>query len=203
MKKYLAIILALVMAFVVITPAAAETVGEGTTSKDVLVAFVDQAGNPITPATVYSVDITFNSLLDAPLKWTTTVEGSYKWNPATHLYENQTTNTPISFEAPDPVADAVVVKNHSNADVSVTAGFNGGTEAQAVHQASGIGVKLGTAEEDVLSSTLENAAEIALNNPDGADSVSYTLTPISSTLLSPAETQFTIGTITVIISAVQ
>ena len=166
MKRLFVILMALVFMTVPVTAFAA--VGKGDTqSIDVRAKYSDGTATP----DVYSVDISWGKM-----EFTYSASGSHVWDPAKHLY---TDNTSAVWTEN---GNTVTVTNHSN--VSVTADF-------VYVQASGYEDISGTL--DVTSRTL-NAGVV--NKPNEADGVTTKLT-LSGTLPGNV-TDFTkVGAITV------
>ena len=108
MKKFLALVLALVMVLSMATNAFATTISQGSENIDVQARYEDQTETP----DVYSVDISWG-----PMQFTYTKTGNMVWDPQWHTYNDETTGS-WSGEG-----NSVRVVNHSNTGVSVWLGF--------------------------------------------------------------------------------
>lgn len=106
--------------------------------------------------TVYSVDVQWGAMA---FTYTAPSEGT--WNPADHQYDGGTGTG--SWTCADGAGN-ITVTNHSNQKIAATVSFTAATGFSGV---------TGSFTSDTL--TLENAAEKALANPDGADSLTTTL----------------------------
>ncbi len=198
MKKFLVVLVAIAMMLVATLSVSAADItnvtNNNTATADVSVVFVDSTGNvTLTPATVYNVTVQFGTL---EAKWkvnnVTGAEGMV-WDPSTHTYkEGSTSGTNVTFETPDAISTAVTVTNHSNAAVAVVANFSG-TKTSTVNNA--------TATLSDGDTTLKSAAEVAYGDTSKAPATTYSIS-FSGTPTDPTA-GFTIGTITVSISAAQ
>lgn len=106
--------------------------------------------------TVYSVDVQWGAM-----EFTYTAAAQGTWNPADHQYDSA--GTEGSWSCADGAGD-ITVTNHSNQKIATTVSFTATAD---------FGDVTGSFTKDTL--TLENAAVKALGNPDGADSLTTTL----------------------------
>ena len=175
MKKFLSVILALVIALSLSVTAFAAT-NDGTQDTEITVngSFVSGTAG----SSVISVDITWDAM-----DFTYTAPSQGTWNPATHAYDGQTEggwsdNTP-----------AITVTNHSNVAVNATLGFTPdvagvvGTFTEAS----------GTANDNILNLATAVGTEAA-NAPTATANFSISGAAIDATQ--------TLGTITVTIKNV-
>lgn len=179
MKKFLAMILALVLVFSMSTVAfAATTEKSGNLTAANLPWKSDGKEVNITigaEAIVYNVDIVWQDL-------TFTYSNNQTWNPDTH------THTGTSGWDVAAIDNAIVVKNHSNAKVTVS------TEKTAEANNKGVEFYVTTAGSETLNSAVGTAV-------DEAPSVSYKVELGGNAPNDLTAGTFKIGTITVKIDA--
>lgn len=170
MKKFVSIILALVMVMSLSTTAFAVTITTGNQSIDVEAKYQDNTST----ATVYSVEVTWGAM-----KFTYGESGSKTWNPDNHTYSG---NTSAAWTAS---GNTVTVTNHSNAAVTASFAF----DALAAYSTV-------TGSFDIVSDTLDAGI---VGGYDKADKVVSTLT-LAGTLAETVSDFTRIGTITVTIA---
>ena len=152
MKKFLSILLALVMALSLsVTAFAAEN--NGTSGTDITVNGTYSPGTSTADETI-SVDIAWEAM-----NFTYTAPSQGTWNPATHAYEGQTAG------GWSDNTRAITVTNHSNVAVNATLAFNAdvagvvGTFTEASGTANDNILNLATA----VGTTVENAPTATAN----------------------------------------
>ena len=143
MKKFLSVILALVMALSLSVTAFAAT-NDGTSGTDITVNGTYVPGT--TGAEQISVDIVWDAM-----DFTYTGASQGTWNPATHAYDGATAggwsdNTP-----------AITVKNHSNVAVNATLGFT----ADVTGVVGTFTEASGTANDNILELATAEGTEVA------------------------------------------
>ena len=152
MKKFLSILLALVMALSLsVTAFAAEN--NGTSGTDITVNGTYSPGTSTADETI-SVDIAWEAM-----NFTYTAPSQGTWNPATHAYEGQTAG------GWSDNTRAITVTNHSNVAVNATLAFTAAVDGVvgAFTEASG------TANDNILNlatavgTTVENAPTATAN----------------------------------------
>lgn len=170
MKKFVSLMLALVMIMGLATTAFAATTLTGKTSAtgNVWGKYEGEIKEP----EVISVDITWGDM-----EFTYTEDGTNDWNPANHTYKDNGTRKWTA------TGNTVVVTNHSNVDVTVGFAF---TAAEG-HDVTGT--------FDVTSKKLTRGL---VDAHDTAPSVTATLT-LDGTLANTVKEKAQIGTITVTI----
>lgn len=185
MKKFLALILALVMVFSLAGVAFAEDVagnnvdtstGAGTENNDVVVKVT-------ASAKVYYVEINWE-----PLEFT--YSGEAKWEPTSHSYDR----TGLGFTDDEAV---ITVINHSNAPIWSTA------KLENVDTTSGFSATLDVTELDLVSADTDGYINTA-NAPAKTHTVTVNGEPTDAFLADVAAgltPSVTIGKVTVTISA--
>ena len=155
MKKFLSVILALVMALSLSVTAFAAT-NDGSSPTDITVNGTFVSGT--SSADVISVDVAWDAM-----DFTYTAPSQGTWNPATHAYEGATEggwsdNTP-----------GITVKNHSNVAVNATLGFKAdvagvvGTFTEASGTANDNILELATAEGTEVANAPTATANFGIN----------------------------------------
>lgn len=170
MKKFVSLVLALVMVMSLTTTAFAATITTGDQNIDVEAKYQDNT----TTSTVYSVDVSWGAM-----QFTYTESGAMTWNPADHTYTDSTT---AGWTAN---GNTVTVTNHSNADVTASFAFNALDAYNTV-----------TGSFDIASETLDAGV---VGGYDDADKVVATLT-LAGTLAETVTDFTKVGTITVTIA---
>lgn len=183
MKKILSIALAIAMVLSLGVCSFAATIESenGSTTTDVIIGVGD-----LTPAEkVYYVEVTWESLTFTYSKGT---QG--EWDETTHTYGDTT------GAGWDKTSATISVENHSNATVNVAAGFSNGESLENSKTTSGV-----TATVTVNNASLVMPAinEDVVNNPS-PDGTIGTIT-VSVADAPDVDNQFTLGTITISISA--
>ena len=136
--------------------------------------------------TVYYVEVVWESLV-----FTYNFANSGNWDPEYHTYDGPAN---VGW---DKTSASITVKNHSNAAIEVTASFADGSIEQTIQDPN----KKITATLDQTIQNIETADQVPYNNnKDDAPNRTFTVT-ISGT---PNEdtTDFTLGTVYVVISEV-
>lgn len=198
MKKLVSILLALILVLgLTVNAYAADTIetNGGTATGDVKIKVNDGVGG-----TVYHVTVEWKSL-----EFTYQKAGTGTWDPESHTYSDATTagwmdtdgessGDVVSGENNNTItrSNAIVVTNHSNVDVVVSATFGNTTAQQQGATNTGVTASLSVTNPTTLGSATEH-----MNKPTEADKVSYNLV-VSGT---PTESEASFGTITVKITA--
>ena len=195
MKKIIAILVAVSMlvAFSAFTAFAAVIEElDGSDSADVTVNVQDANPQPqpeIDP--VYYVDVAWETL-EFTYVWTSTDGSSVSWNPETHTYQGENGEDANGAWDNDVIADAIVVTNHSDANINAFAKFsNDATVSDAVN---GVTAEV-SCDGDMVE--LASAAVVAYGDYDAAESGSFDVSVDGQPGITSA---FTVDTITVTIS---
>ena len=156
MKKFLSILLALVMALSLsVTAFAAEN--NGTSGTDITVNGTYSPGTSTADETI-SVDIAWEAM-----NFTYTAPSQGTWNPATHAYEGQTAG------GWSDNTRAITVTNHSNVAVNATLAFNAdvagvvGTFTEASGTANDNILELATAVDTEVSNAPTATANFGIS----------------------------------------
>ena len=194
MKKILSITLMAVLLVGATLSVSAETkiLDDSTTSAsaNVNVQLTDEDGSVLTLDKVYNVEVVFDELT---FKYQAAVSNDGTkavWDPSSHTYTVGENGTDISFST--PADQSIVVKNHSNAEVGVTANFVGDSKTSAIKN----GVNSTISNNDT---TLASAAlGASYNNVGAAPSTTYTVGMEGTPTMD--ELTFLVDTITVTIT---
>lgn len=173
MKKFVSILLTLVMVLAMSTTAFAAAIESNSGSQDIDVnaKYVDGVSVP----TRYSVDVAWGAM-----EFTYTVSGTKTWDPETHTY---TANTQPAWTAS---GNTITVTNHSNTDITASFAFSALTAYDTV-----------TGSFSSTSLTLPTAEGKAINDAVLTGETSLTL---GGTLASDITVFTNIGTVIVTIS---
>lgn len=186
MKKFLALILALVLAFSLGTVAFAADASE--TDNVVDSRLTGETNKETTTVTVNTTAGAVGKIYYVEVAWETLAfeynSADVTWDPDTHTY----TNANSAWANGGKIENAITVTNHSNDEVTVSTAF--ATANMGVTAA--ITVNAGDA-------TLESADIVAYDEPGDAASVSYDVT-VSGTPNDGFTSGDSVGTITVTIS---
>ena len=185
MKKFIAILTAVVIAAMAVVPAFAETTITtlpGQDTGEVKVNVLDNGNHELT--TVYYVVVSWDDL-----KFTFNFDGTNAqvvWNPSTHQYEKDGTVATGNWAV---ATKNVTVTNHSNAAVAYAAKFT--NDALVSEAKNGVTATLA----DLGTGTLVTAEGTAVS---AAPSAQYSVTVSGTPTTKEA---FTVDTITVAITA--
>lgn len=196
MKKLASILLALILVLGLTMGAYAtniESVDNGSNTDTGNVSITFQSG---TNATVYYVTVEWGNL-----EFKYQEAGTGTWNPTEHKYTDATNagwvgsdGDVVSGESNNTItrSNAIVVANHSNAAVVVSATFANDTAQQTGTMNTGVTASLSVTAPTTLGSATEH-----MNAYNDAEKVSYNLV-VSGT---PTVSENNFGTITVKITA--